>query len=163
MENLKFKINEFLELELWGGKTFIIVNGRRFTHCKYVLLNIPIDDIDHYTSIDSINEIINNSDHLLEVYPEIITPEVEFWAHCSNLHAWAENGYNTDLLDSVLSFPLLKEIAKEGDPQAKRVFKGEIAKRLMRGNINTVRYLLDEKYLEFLTQEETISIGWWMM
>ncbi|MFX1571363.1 MAG: hypothetical protein ACFFB0_01330 [Promethearchaeota archaeon] len=158
MEGKEFKVNEFLSLELRGGKTFIYVNGKRFRQCKYVLLHIPIDDIEKYSKIKSIDEIINKLDHSLEELPETIPPETEFWAHCSNLQAWAEYDYNTDLLDSTLSFPLLKKLTQEGDPQAKKVFKEEIAKRLMRGEIQTVGYLIDEGYLNFLTYEEIISI-----
>jgi len=158
MESTEFKINDYLSLELWGGKTFIYVNGKKFKQCKYVLLNIPIEDIQKYSSIESIDEIIYNLDHSLEEYPEILTPEVEFWSHCSNLQAWAENNYNTDILDSFLSFPLLKKLTKEGDLQAKRVFKEEIVKRLIRGDINNVLYLINEGYLEFLTNEEITSV-----
>jgi len=158
MESTEFKINDYLSLELWGGKTFIYVNGKKFTHCKYVLLNIPVGDFDHYSSIKSIDEIMDNLDHSLEDYPRTIPPEVEFWAHCSNLQAWEEYGYNTDLLDSALSFPLLKKLTQEGDPQAKRAFKEEIAKRLIRGDLNNVRYLVEEGYSEFLTSDEIISI-----
>ena len=90
MKGKEFKINEFLSLELWRGKTYIYVNGNKFTHCKYVLLNILVDDIDQYSSITSIDEVMDNLDRSLEEYPEILSPEVEFWAHCSNLQAWAE-------------------------------------------------------------------------
>lgn len=61
-------------------------------------------------------------------------------------------------MESSLSFPLLKKLTQEGDPQAKRAFKEEIAKRLMRGDVNITYYLIDEKYLEFLTVEEISSI-----
>ena len=158
MKRTEFKINEFFSLQLEGIKTFIYVNGKKFTPCKYVLFNILVDDIDQYVTINSIDEIMDNLDHLLEEYPDTITPEVEFWAHCSNLQAWVKYGYNTDLLDLSLSFSLLKELAHEGDLQAKRVFKDEIAKRLMRGDFNIIRYLIVDGYLEFLTYEEIISI-----
>lgn len=98
MEKNKFKINELLSLELWGGKTFIYVNGKKFRQCKYVLLSILVDDIDQYSSIKSIDEVIDNLDHSLEEYSEIVTPEVEFWAHCSNLHAWAENSPGVSII-----------------------------------------------------------------
>ena len=90
MEWKEFKINEFLSLELWGGKTIIYVNGRKFMRCKYVLFNIPVDNIDQYTSLNSIDEIMDNLDHSLEEYSEMIPPEVEFWgvALCDmKLHA----------------------------------------------------------------------------
>lgn len=157
MERSRFNINMFLSLELKGDKTYIYVNGENFRQCKYALLNIPIEDIDHYSKINSIDDVIYNLDHTLEE-SAVIPPETEFWAHCSNLQAWAENSYNTDLLDSILSFALLKKLTEVGDLQAGRVFKEEIAKRLMKGNINSIRYLDYEGYLEFLTYEELISI-----
>lgn len=158
MKRTEFKINEYLSLELVGSKTFIYVNGKKFRQCKYVLLNIPVDEIDKFSSINSIDEVINNLDSSLEQNPEIISSETEFWAHCSNLQAWAENSYNTDLLDSVLSFPLLKELALEGEVHASRIFREEVAKRLTRGNIYIIEYLIYNKYLDFLSKEELTSI-----
>lgn len=155
MKENKFRINRFLELELLEDKTFIYVNGKMFTQCKYVQINIPIRDIERYDSIDSINDIIDRS---TEGKFACLPPKIEFWAHCSNLHAWVENNYDTNLLDSILSFPLLKELSKAGDPRAKRVFKEEIAKRFIQGNLHVIGFLLDEEYLEFLTQEEISSI-----
>lgn len=75
MEITEFKINEFLSLHLLGNKIFIYVNGNKFTHCKYVLLNIPVEDINQFSSINSINEIMDNLDRSLEEYPETISPE----------------------------------------------------------------------------------------
>jgi hypothetical protein len=158
MDCKEFKINEFLSLELWAGKTFIYVSGKKFRQCKYVLLNMSADDINQHISIDSIDDILYDMDHSLEENPKIIPPKVEFWAHCSNLQAWAENDYNTDLLDSVLSFPLLKELTVEGDLKAKRVFKEEIAKRMIRGELRTAGYLIDIGYLKYLTEEELNSL-----
>lgn len=158
MRHAEFKINEYLSLKLVGSKTVIYVNSKKFRQCKYVLLDIPVEDIGHYSSFNSIDEVIDNLDRSLEQNPEIISPEVEFWAHCSNLQAWEENNYNTDLLDSLLSFPLLKELTQEGDGNAKKAFKEEIAKRLMRGNLSIIEYLTLNGYLEFLTDEELRSV-----
>ncbi|HDZ19181.1 MAG TPA: hypothetical protein ENH75_12850 [archaeon] len=158
MRNKEFKINEFLSLVLKWDKTLIYVNGNKFRQCKYVLLNIPVNDIDQYAFINSIDEVIDNLDHSLEEYTELIPPETKFWAHCSNLQAWAENDYNTDLLVLTLSFPLLKELTNAGDSKAKRVFKEEIGKRLMRGELSSIGYLIDGGYLRFLTCEEIVSI-----
>nr|NGX50083.1 hypothetical protein [Candidatus Anoxychlamydiales bacterium] len=154
----EFKINKFLSLELRGSKTFIYVNGKEFTQCRYVLLNIPIDDIEQYNAINSIDEVLDNLDHSLEENSEALPPGTEFWAHCSNLQAWAEREYNVDLLDSKISFPLLKTLSQEGDLIAKKVFKEEIAKRLMRGEMNSIAYLIDLGYLKYFTQEELNTI-----
>jgi hypothetical protein len=45
-----------------------------------------------------------------------------------------------------------------GDPLAKRVFKEEIAKRLASGYINTVLYLFEGGYIEYLTELEIAAI-----
>lgn len=154
----EFKINEFLSLTLKDEKTYIIVAGKEFKQCKYVLINIPVDNINQYSSINSIDEVLGVLDHSLETTPRIIPPDVEFWAHCSNLQAWAENDYNTDVLSSVLAFPLLKMLTEEEDLQAKKVLKEEIAKRLMRGEIRLANYLYDIKIMVYLTEEELISV-----
>ncbi len=83
-----------------------------------------------------------------------ITKEQEFWAHCSNLQAWAENGYDTRLLHSNLSFPLLKKLTEVGDTKARKIFKDEIAQRFVRGYIPVMRYLFKEKFVDYLTPEE---------
>ncbi|GAH27524.1 unnamed protein product, partial [marine sediment metagenome] len=63
----------------------------------------------------------------------LITPEQEFWAHCSNLQTWAEHHYDTRLLHSNISFPLLRRLTEAGDPVAKQFFKDEIAERIKLG------------------------------
>ncbi|KKL47398.1 hypothetical protein LCGC14_2335930, partial [marine sediment metagenome] len=49
-----------------------------------------------------------------------------------------------------------KELTKAGDPIAKRVFKEEIAKRISSGFYPTIKYLILEGYLFFLTDEELL-------
>ncbi|KKL47399.1 hypothetical protein LCGC14_2335940, partial [marine sediment metagenome] len=87
-----------------------------------------------------------------------IPPETEFWAHCSNIQAWVEHGYDTCILHSNLAFPLLKELTKAGDPQAKKVFKEEIAKRFLKGNFSVKENLVEEKYLNYLNKEELMCL-----
>ncbi|MHA1252089.1 MAG: leucine-rich repeat domain-containing protein [Candidatus Helarchaeota archaeon] len=83
-----------------------------------------------------------------------ITPEVEFWAHCSNLQVWYEHNYDTRLLHSNLSFPLLKALSEAGDKLAKRAYKEEIAKRFIAGPYLLRDMLKDEGYLDIFTKEE---------
>lgn len=154
MSSKEFKINRFLSLKLSHGQTFIYVNDREFRQCKYVLFNLPVIDIDRYKSTESIDELIDEFAQEGLEKPRDITPEAEFWAHCSNLQAWAEHGYNTDLLDYRLSFPLLEKLSQEGDLQAKRIFKEEIARRLMRGDLYIAGSLIRE-YSEILTKDES--------
>ncbi|MHA1151040.1 MAG: leucine-rich repeat domain-containing protein, partial [Promethearchaeota archaeon] len=67
-----------------------------------------------------------------------------------------ENNYDTRLLHSNLAFPLLRQLTEAGDPQAKRVFKEEIAKRLVSNYNPVVDYLKEEDYLKYLSHEDLI-------
>jgi len=125
----EFKVNDYITLKLEDDKTFIYVMGERFNQCKYLFLNITVDEIAFLDEIESIDEAAEKLDDSLEALEHAsakiqIPPEVEFWGHCSNLQVWAENDYDSRLLHSNLAFPLLKELVDRGAPQAKRVLGG---------------------------------------
>ncbi len=155
-----FKISDNLELKLNNGKTNIYVNGKRFRQCKYLLLNIPVDEIPDYDDIGSIDEVKQYLDDSLEK-EEInrLKPEVEFFGHCSNLQAWYENGYDTCILHSNLSFPLLRELG-EYDSRAKVRFDEELVNRLNTGYEPVQEYLFNEYsgYILRLPEEKADSI-----
>lgn len=151
----EFKINQFITLKLENGKTFIYVKGKRFSQCKFLLLHTPLEEIHdlELNSIDQMEEILDNS--LEEGNNEIkISPESEFWGHCSNMQVWFENDYDTRLLHRNLAFPLLRKLTEMGDMLAKKVFKEEIIKRLSSGYPNTVYFLSTEGYLNDFEEEE---------
>ena len=87
-----------------------------------------------------------------------VTPEQEFWGHCSNIQAWVEHDYDTRILMSNISFPLLRELTKAGDPLARKVFKEEIALRLESGYPSVVQYLLNQGYIRNFTPSEFKTI-----
>jgi len=159
-----FKINEFITLKLERGKTVIYVADERFQQCKFLLLNIPIDEVSSFNDIESVDETAESLSRSLEPinedYSEYIKlsfdipPETEFWGHCSNLQVWAENNYDTRILMSDLAFPLLKKLTDVGDPLAKKVFKEEIAKRLSSGYYNVIEYLFEQDYIKYLGNKE---------
>lgn len=158
---LKFKVNKYITLKLENAITNIYINEELFKQCKYLLLNIPVKEVSSFDEIDSVDEAaekLNHSEEPRKGYIRKIPPEVEFWGHCSNMQVWYENNYNTRLLHSNLAFPLLKELTRLGDPIAKRVFKEEIAKRLINGSLQTVLYLLIENYIIYLNDEEIDAI-----
>ncbi len=130
-----FEINDYLSLKLENEEAMIYVDGHKFRQCKYLQLNIPTHDIAEYDQINSIDEaeyLSNRLEHNTATKMKEIklSPEENFWGHCSNLQAWADNNYDTRLLHRNLAFSLLRQLKKAGDPVAKRVFKEEIAKRL---------------------------------
>ncbi len=133
----EFKVNEYISLRLEKERTRIYINGNRFNQCMRLVLNIPVKEIQEYDEIDSIDEIADfykSSDKLNE--NERILPEDEFWAHCSNIQAWVEHDYDTRLIHSSLSFPLLVKLAEVGDAKIKTIFKEEVAKRFLSGYFN---------------------------
>ncbi len=167
-KKLEFKINDFLTLKLENNKTFIYIKGKRFIQCIRLFLQIPPQTSNLYEEIDSIDEAA-------EVYKQslwrnrivegpmtrpsrfqnkTITPEQEFWGHCSNIQVWAEHDYDTRLIHSNLVFQLLRELTFVGDPKAKAIFKEEIAIRFETGYFSVVAYLLEQGYLLFLDKDQ---------
>ncbi|KKN37185.1 hypothetical protein LCGC14_0766110 [marine sediment metagenome] len=153
----EFKVNDYITLKLESKKTNIYVKGELFEQCKFLLLNIPTQDIDSYSEIESIDEIAEKlgwtEDRQLGVDYEI-APGTEFFGHCSNLQAWVENNYDTRLLHRNLAFSLLKKLVDVGDLNAKKVFKEEISKRLASGFPSVIEYLTEEGYDRYLSREE---------
>ncbi len=161
-----FKVNDYITLKLEGKNTIIYVAGVRFWQCKYLLLDIPADKVSSFDGVQSIDEVAQKLDRALEsmvspqedIYTIDIPPEVGYWAHCSNLQAWSENRYNTNLLHSNLAFPLLKRLVEVGDERAMKAFKEEIAKRLESGYLPTIKYLWNQGFIKYLTREELSAI-----
>lgn len=153
----EFKVNDFITLRLEGKDTVIYVAGKRFQQCKYLFISMPVDELDSTDEINSIDEAAEN----FNASPETsinIPPEMRFWAHCSNLQTWSENGYDTRLLHSNLAFPLLKKLTDIGDKQALKIFKEEIAKRIESGYLPTIQFLWNQGFFRYLTEEELTSI-----
>ncbi len=114
-----------------------------------------MEQFDEIESIDDVADRLNwDIDDGQEGIEYDIPPETEFFGHCSNLQAWYEHQYDTNLLHSSLSFPLLRKLADVGDKLAQKVFREEIAKRFHSRNPTVMNYLLNEGYLDYLDVEE---------
>ncbi|TFG00663.1 MAG: hypothetical protein EU541_01630 [Promethearchaeota archaeon] len=153
----EFRINEFITLKLEKGKTNIYIKNKLFRQCKYLLINIPSDKIESYNGLDSIDEAANYYSKEMELrfpYKFEINPETEFWGHCSNIQAWAENEYNPRILHSTLSLPLLQRLTEEGDQKARQIFKEEIVKRLEINDDNITNFLIKKGYLQYFDKTE---------
>ncbi|MFX1567415.1 MAG: tetratricopeptide repeat protein [Promethearchaeota archaeon] len=169
---LTYKANEYITLKLENKRTQIYVKNRPFTQCIRLVLNIPTEQFKDYDKIDSIDEAADvhkrKSIHQNEIIHEAgarnyniehnITPEQEFWGHCSNIQTWVEHKYDTRLLHSNLSFPLLRQLYKVGDPMAKRVYREEIAMRLESGSPMVIEYLWRERMLDYLSLDDLAMI-----
>ena len=154
----EYKINEYITLKLEDKRTQIYVNGKKFLQCMGLFLQIPPQTRHLYEELESIDEAVEVYKYPSLFQNRTITPEQEFWAHCSNLQAWVEHQYDTRLLMSNASFPLLKKLTEAGDPIARKVFKEEIAQRLESGYPSVVQYLIIQGYISHFTPFEFKTI-----
>ncbi|KKL09026.1 hypothetical protein LCGC14_2569970, partial [marine sediment metagenome] len=167
-----FIVNEVLTLKLIDNKTFIYINGEKFIQCMRLFLQIPPQKSKLYEDIESIDEateiynkfllenriVKRNFREPVENHSYIITPEQEFWGHCSNIQVWVENEYDTRFLHSNLSFPLLKKLSDSGDQFAFFKFREEIALRLEGGYFPVILYLAEENYLHYLLPDDLFDL-----
>jgi hypothetical protein len=149
-------LSNSITLKLEDEETKIYLNGREFKKCKYLLLNIPIDKVQEFEEIESIDEakaIYDSSMEHKKASEYNITPEEEFVAHTSNLQAWIENDYNPNLLHSNLSIPLLRTLIKSGDKKALIVLKEYLLQKFEEN-----REVSEERtfffLLDYLSEEE---------
>lgn len=163
-----YVINEFLTVKLedvrgtcnMRKEINIYVKGERFQQCKYLLLNIPTDEEgmerqEEITSIDEAAEVLNGDmegeeDEIREKYG--LTHETEFKAHCSNLEAWAENGYDLRLIHTNLGFPLACKLVKVGCKEARLAVVEELTDRVLKNPQGALWLFM--KYHEYLSKEE---------
>jgi len=154
----KFEINSYLSLRLENGKSNIYINNKKFQQCKYILIDIPIESSldDEFGSIEEYIDEYKKIEALAKKKTKKLPPDVEFWGHCSNLHYWYLERYDTNIIHHELAFPLLKALTIAGDPKAKVKFKEEIARRFGSGYSSVTKFLYTEGYLDYLNEEELL-------
>ncbi|MFX1344144.1 MAG: hypothetical protein ACFFBC_00125 [Promethearchaeota archaeon] len=170
--SIEKEINPYITLKLIDGKTFIYVDGMRFLQCIRLALDIPKEEVPLYDEVESIDEAAKlYNKHLfqnrivegpqavpLPNQTHDITPEQEFWGHCSNIQTWVEYDYDTRILMSNVSFPLLRALTRAGDAKAKKVYKEEIVLRIESGYPSVIQYLLHQRYIEIFSPNELKTI-----
>jgi hypothetical protein len=156
IEERVFKVNKYIFLKLEGSETIVYVGGEKFQICKSIILNLNLEEINDLTEFHSIDEFAERSIKRIDDndQSDLINPEVKFWVHSSNLQTWVESKYDTRLLHSNLSFPLLRKLAELGDPIANERIKEEISKRISSGHLSVIKYLFIEGFIDFLSKEE---------
>ena len=152
-----FRINQYLSLKLIDQKTIIYIKGQPINQCKFLLMNIEKDKHREYDKINSIDEAEETLDRSMDGKEGIISAETEFWGHCSNIQAWAENNYDTRILHRTIAFPILKRLANVGDRMAKKVYKEEIIRRFQSNYPPVVEFLLNGNYLQIFSKSEISS------
>lgn len=112
LQELFFVINEHLTVKKIYDTIQIYVDNNPFNQCMFLFIVDPLRN-KQQEEIDSIDEaeLLYSNDLEQRIDPEDIgvTKEQEFWGHCSNLQAWAENNYDSRLLHNNLAFPLLRK------------------------------------------------------
>lgn len=151
LSSLSFKVSDFVTLRLEEGRTIIYVNNEKFIQCKGLFISDP-HLYENITSVDDIEDV--ESKIVQEDERSGISPEEEFWGHCSNLQVWIEQDYDTRLLHSNIAFPLLKRLADIGDSKALKMLKIEIIERFAEGSPSTREYLIESEFIDFLSEEE---------
>ncbi len=154
----EFKVNEYITLKLYGKKTVIYVCGEIYSTCHTAVLSIPTEDAE-YLDYDSIDEFFHYIEPITsEKLDASITPDVEFWVHCSNIQAWADFNYDTRILQDYLAFGILKKLSDNEVKDALIIFREEIIKRLKSGWINILLFFLEENYISsYLNEDDLFS------
>jgi len=82
----EFEVNNYITLKLEHGETNIYIKNEFFNQCKFLLIEIPSNNISKFDEIMSIDEAAKVLDHSMEDQGKDIIgvrPETEFWGHCS--------------------------------------------------------------------------------
>lgn len=134
----EYIINDFINLKLENGFTKIYIDGKCIYWCRYLiyiavdkLKNIFKEELNKFSweYIEQNFDIVGFLDDRQLGTNFEIDPELEFWAHCSNLQGWCENLYDLELVNYLflnkrgwgygdgVNF-ILKHLAKAGDDSA---------------------------------------------
>ncbi len=141
---IEFQINQILSVRLEGRNVKIYIQEKEFYVCSELIQNTKFN-VEQFDSIDNLLEQKQDSNVNLVLYPED-----EFWGVCSNLQAWYENDYNSELLPMNIAFPLLFELSQTGDDLAFKKFREEVSKRFSSGYSPVIDYLIEENYIFYI-------------
>jgi len=67
--NKQFRINMYITLKLENNNSFIYVNKQKFKQCKYLLIDIPIEEVGKYDNVGSIDRFVYADINEYESYP----------------------------------------------------------------------------------------------
>ncbi len=151
----EFVVNDYITLKLEDDQTNIYIDGDLFIQCKLVKYNYE----GLFAPPNDYEELVNwctcyPSTKYLNCDQTHIPPEVEFWAHSSNLQVWIENDYNLNILNDHLAFSLLKRLSDLGDDKAKGIISQEIVRLFKLSAYNVMHFLLEEDYIKYLTDTQ---------
>ncbi len=155
---IRFKVNEYITVTDEAFAPSIYVNDEFFDCNGMHLILLSKDRSEYIEYIYSVDNVYNDLVGFLDeaefdnLYEGRVSYDEHFWGCCSNLQAWAENNYNTDLLYHELAFPLLKKLVFAGDPVAKKVIKKEVVRRYIYGPRNVRSYISQKGYMYLIDE-----------
>ncbi|MBY8992556.1 MAG: rhomboid family intramembrane serine protease [Candidatus Lokiarchaeota archaeon] len=138
--NSKIKINDYITVCLEHNKILIYIQGERFQELEYSFLNKILN------ASENQKEETKTQGKITENIFKNDSKNNYFNIFANILKFWIRNNYDTGILLYNFSFPLLKKLVEVGDPQAKKVFINEILKNLWGADPLVVKYLIKEKY-----------------
>ncbi|MFX1278008.1 MAG: rhomboid family intramembrane serine protease [Promethearchaeota archaeon] len=142
--NSKIKINKYITVCLEHNKILIYIQGERFQELEYSFLNRILN-----ANKDKIKETITQG-KIYWNHHKFNSKNECFHIFVNILKFWIRNNYDTGILLYNFSFPLLKKLVEVGDPQAKKAFINEILKNLWGADPLVVKYLINEKYDDYV-------------
>ncbi|MHA1683219.1 MAG: leucine-rich repeat domain-containing protein [Promethearchaeota archaeon] len=163
----KYNVSDLIELWLVVNDTFIIVDGKVLNMCKHLAITMDDAMLEATADLETIDDIISMAKKLVperemrRKVRELVSGEEEFWAHCSNVQAWYDMGYDMRVIDSRLGARILEAMSEAGDPNAKQIFQTQMRDRLeagfASGNSNIISVAFDCKW----ALEEIAEPEWW--
>ncbi len=79
------QLNRYISLKLEEDTINIYLNNQLFRQCKYLAFHLSLDKINDLSEIRSIDDL-EQKDHSTQYNQIDITPQEEFWGHCSVRH-----------------------------------------------------------------------------
>ena len=56
-ETKELKINKYIKIRLEKNKTLIYINNRKFIQCRFLLTDLPINELGRISETNSVDEI----------------------------------------------------------------------------------------------------------
>jgi hypothetical protein len=151
----KYSVNEYISLWLVRRRmqpyTMLMLGGSLFkAYNKFpvgIFLSLPVQS----EKLLTFGQDSNYDKQELEA-------REEFNNYCSLFEDWVAKDYNIDHLNYNLTFPALRRLVELKDPLAQEVYPLQIKKMITLGNIEILYFLIINKYLEDLSEQEKIPL-----
>jgi len=138
--NSKIKVNDYITISLESNKILIYIQGERFQELDYSFINKILN-----ASKNQLEKTNTQGKYVKNKFKKD-SKNAYFNNFVNVMKLWIKNNYDTGILLYDISFPLLRKLVEVGDPHAKRVFIDEILKNLWGDDPLVVKYLINEKY-----------------